>query len=546
MKRNKNTETSYKNKKHSPLAHVPYLLLSLFCGAVVGALIFVFKITASAVISLSGEVYSFVRGEPAYLPLLVAGAAFLGLAASFILRYAPDGRGGGIPTAISVLRGLITFSWVKSLFSMFTSAMLTYLCAVPLGNEGPSVQMGTAVGRGCVRIFGKNHEAWDRYIMTGGACAGFAAATGAPLTGVFFAFEEAHRRFSPMIFTVSAITAVSSSAVMKLLCDITGTSYSIFGFELTQTMPLQYIWVAFAVGVVCGVCAMLFSKAYKAVRELLNGKLAKLPFWAKMTLVFAIVSLLGFFSADFVGSGHSLVDELIEGHGIWYLLMLFFLVRALLLLFANNIGVTGGLFVPTLAFGAIIGALIAKPLVAVHILPEQYYGIVVIIGITAILASLSRTPIMAIAFSLEALGAVSNILPVILGVTVAHLVVEGFEIAPFTDVVIEGKLEDAHKGREPIVVDTRLTVAEGAFVIDKEIRDILWPPSCVILSVHKNPDIKVRDGASIYAGDELDVHYRSYDPAETERVLESYVGKQSEDHLTDIHRGDENDSVPEL
>ena len=71
-------------------------------------------------------------------------------------------------------------------------SLLSFLMGVPLGNEGPSVQIGTAVGRGTTRIALRKRFAWDRYSMTGGACAGFAVATGAPISGILFAVEEAH------------------------------------------------------------------------------------------------------------------------------------------------------------------------------------------------------------------------------------------------------------------------------------------------------------------------------------------------------------------
>ena len=189
---------------------IPCLVFSTASGAGTGLLIFLFKWAASAVIGLSSTVYDTVHEHPAYLPLLLLGALVLGLTAAFVLRKVPDCRGGGIPTSIAILRGLTTFHWLKSIVFVFGSAMLTYLCGVPLGNEGPSVQMGTAVGRGIVR----KHPAWNRYIMTGGACAGFAAATGSPLTGILFAFEEAHRRFTPMIVLTSATAVIAGSTVM--------------------------------------------------------------------------------------------------------------------------------------------------------------------------------------------------------------------------------------------------------------------------------------------------------------------------------------------
>ncbi len=523
-----------------------YILLCMICGSLVGALIFLFKFTASSIISLSGEIYSFVRTEPIYLPLLVSGAVLLAFASSVILKYAPDGKGGGIPTAISVLRGLVSFSWVKSLLSMFTSAMITFLVGVPLGNEGPSVQMGTAVGRGCVRIAASKHHAWDKYIMTGGACAGFAAATGAPLTGIFFAFEEAHRRFSPMIFTASAMTAVTASGVMKFLCKLTDTPYNIFYFHASESVPLQYGWIAVVVGIACGALAIILTRCYRVVRKVLNTKLAGVPFVLKISVVFAMVAILGFFSNDFVGSGHHIVDELFESQGVWYLLLLYLVVRSILLLFSNNIGITGGLFVPTLAFGAIAGGLLGTVLTNLELLPAECYSVAVVIGISSVLASFSRTPIMAIAFSLESLGAVNNILPVILGVTAAYVVVERFEAMPFTDVVIEARAEDANHGKSPQFIDIDLTVTENAFIVNKAITDILWPPHCVVTNVHKLKESHHAQGSLISSGDKLSFRFKSYNIKETMEILESYVGKQSVPTVGPGIPLDLNDDIPEI
>ena len=157
---------------------LPCLLFSVITGIFTGTLIFLFKAAASFVIGKSEELYAVVRSQPGHIPLFILGIALVGLSSAVLLRCVPDARGGGIPTAIAILRGLIPFCWVKTIVFVFASSMLTYFGGVPLGNEGPSVQMGTAVGRGTVSLFTRKNQAWDRYIMTGGACAGVAAATG--------------------------------------------------------------------------------------------------------------------------------------------------------------------------------------------------------------------------------------------------------------------------------------------------------------------------------------------------------------------------------
>ena len=223
--------------KKSHLTYIKNILLPCFVypaitGVSTGVIIFLFKLAVSRVVPFSAQLYSAARESIAYLPLLVLGAAALALLSASILKLAPDCKGGGIPTSITLLRGLSDFSWIKSILLLFPSAIITYLGGVPLGTEGPAVQMGTAAGRGTVRIFAKKHLAWDRYIMTSGASAGFAAATGAPLTGMIFAFEEAHGRLNSMLFMSSAVSALVSTAVIRFLCPLAGISPVLFHLDI--------------------------------------------------------------------------------------------------------------------------------------------------------------------------------------------------------------------------------------------------------------------------------------------------------------------------
>ncbi len=507
----------------------PCLAFSAITGAATGIVIFLFKIASSYVIEQSQIIYGIARKDPSQLIWLVLGAAAVGLTSALILTLNKNSRGGGIPTSVAILRGLIGFSWVKNLFGLFPSALLTFFGGVPLGTEGPSVQMGTAIGRGTIELFGKKHKGWDRYIMTGGACGGFAVATGAPLTAIIFVFEEVHRRFSPLLFMTAAMTVGTAEAVMHLLSSFTGVSPYLFDIEPAAALPLKYIWVAVMIGIICGISAILFTHLYSGIGELIKKKLAKLPFVLKMLFIFVLVALLGFISSDFIGSGHGLIESLIEGKGVWYLLILCFGIRAVLLMFANNIGVSGGLFVPSLTFGALIGALFSKLVSALGIFPKEYFIIPVIIGMASFLAATSRIPITASAFALEALGGLTNSLSITAGVTLAFLIIEIWGVESFQDTVISEKVKVYNDGKTSSTVDEKVTVMHGSFAQGKEIKNILWPPSCTVLSVQKPEGAGERHGAHLEEGDILRIHYSTYDHAATRTALEAIVGAQPKD-----------------
>ena len=507
---------------------IPCILLSCVTGVLTGIVIFLFEISADWVINLSNEIYSAVRLNPIYLPLLLGGALILGLISVGAVKFLGNAKGGGIPTAVALTRGLIEFRWLRSIFATFSSALVTYFAGVPLGNEGPSVQMGTAIGRGTVKLFSSKQTAWDRYIMTGGAAAGFAAATSAPLTGIFFVLEEAHRRFSPMLFISAASAVISSATTLEIFHSKLHPAHSLLPFDITVKLDIKYLYMVFVVGLLCGVIAIIFTKAHEFIGNLLNNKLSKLSILIKIPAVFLLTALICFFASEILGTGRSLISEMIYGNGAWYMLLIYLSVRAILLMSANNLGVTGGLFVPSLTFGAIIGSLCARIFIQLGILPEEYAPILVIVGITAFLSAFSRIPITAVVFAIEAMNGLVNILPIALGATLSYAVIEIAGIHSFNDLVIDSKVKAENKGKTPYLVDTSFVIKPNAFVIGKEIRDILWPPTCVITSVRKNT-LYDTHSPFLQEGDILHLHYRTTNPEHTFQKLEDLIGKQSDD-----------------
>ena len=524
---------------------IPYILFPMIVGVLSGVLIFLFKLASSAVMHLSEQIYGFVRQNPVYLPALILGVAAIGVVSAVILKYAKECRGGGIPTAVASIRGLIPLKWIQGIFALFGSALLTYLAGVPLGNEGPSVQMGAAVGKGSSGLTGKEKRAWERYLMTGGACSGFAIATGAPLSGILFALEEAHRRFSTTLLTVASISVLMGTVTHRYLCFFFNVDTTFFDLEISQILPMRYLWVAILIGGACGVASLLFTKFYHIAQKATKPAGKKHRPVPIFVIIFSVTAVLGFVSATFVGSGHSLIEAILHGKTVWYAILLAFFVRAVLMIFANCEGVSGGIFVPTLTFGAMIASLMSDAFIALGLVDGQYYTILIVVGMAAFLAASSRTPITAIVFAAEALCVAANILPVIFGVVVSYLIVEVSGRHSFTDTVIESRALAARQGRVPTIVDSKMTVQGGSFADGMETRDILWPPTCVVLSIdRKQSHIPHHGIQEVCEGDLLHLHYQTFDPDETMQTLTAILGEQPEAPRAHTHEGSDEHLVP--
>lgn len=512
---------------------LPCLIFSIMTGAFSSALITVFKIAAGFAVEVSENIYNTVRSNPMWLPCLVAGVAILGFVSSLILTFSHSCRGGGIPTSIAAIRGITNFKWVKSAFVLPISAIITFLSGLPLGTEGPCVQMGTAVGDGVVRVAGRKKDTgWRRYMMTGGAASGFALATGSPITAILFSMEEIHKRFSPLLFSIVAVSVAVSQLMSRLFARFGIGSIRLFHVDTLEAFPLTLIFIPLVTGLLCGMCSIWFIKLYNLIDTFVRKSLKKLSVKIKFPIIFALFSLVGFFSAKMLGTGHALIDHLLgehlfENETFWYLLVIIFIVRAIFMMVSNTAGITGGIFLPTLAFGAILGALSAEVFIALGFIGEEYYVLLVVTGMVSFLGASSRIPMTACVFAIEALGGFNNILPIIVAVTAAFLTVESSGLGDFTATVIKTKTHAIHKGKEPYVIKVPLTVYEGAFVIDKELRDILWPASCTLLSIEKGPNKTGKLG--IDAGDILTVHYTTYDPVATAEEFEVLVGNQCEE-----------------
>ena len=180
----------------------PAIIFGSITGIFTAFVVILYKLLAKIVINFSQDYYAFLRGKLYFIPLFLIAFYVIALVISRIYKKQPRVRGGGIPSSIALLRNIVTFKWLRTLIGVFFISLTSFLMGVPLGNEGPSVLMGTAVGKGSVSILAKKHPAWGGYAMTGGACAGFAVATGASVSGMLFAIEEAHQKLSPMILIV--------------------------------------------------------------------------------------------------------------------------------------------------------------------------------------------------------------------------------------------------------------------------------------------------------------------------------------------------------
>lgn len=519
-----------KEKKQIISAVSAALIFGSVTGILTAVIITLYKVCAKHIIALSEHGYHALRGRLYFLPLVACALLLISFLLAYIYKKKKNLRGGGIPTSIGYLRGLVSFKWLENLIGIFALSLSSFLFAVPLGNEGPSVQIGTAIGRGTVYTLTKKRRAWDRYSMTGGACAGFSVATGSPLSGIMFAIEEAHERISPMIIMIASVSVAFSYVTADFLSDIFGVSTRLFPDLHLPSLSLRELWIPLAVGLVFGLFAVLFLKYYRLLNAVLNRKLKKIPHAYKIFTVFALTLAFGLYSYSFVSTGHELMLSLFDGKTAIFALVLLLLVRSTLTLSASNASMTGGLFVPTLTIGALFSALLGRLLMYIPGFAAEDYAVVLVLGLTACIAGMMKMPLTAILFALEALSCYGNIVPCLIVAAVSFIMTELFGVASINENVLDHRIERIHAGKKVTVVDKTVTVKQGSFAIDKQIRDIFWPANFFILSMRRqklyDADMDEHSRRELQEGDLLHIRYSTYNQEKTEEELAALIGRQ--------------------
>ncbi len=528
--------TDYKN--YFKNVFVPVLVYGAFTGLLVGTIVFFFKWVAEWLTEKSIEIYHIAQSNPWIAVAVVAAAAAVAFLAYLLQRWAPETMGGGIPRAEGVLRGILTFRWLRTGIAVIVNSWISFFMGLPLGSEGPSVLLGTAIGGGTCKL-PLSHDSWDRYIMTGGACAGFAVATSAPVTGILFALEEAHKRFTPMIFLMamsSVLFGVTASNLWSMLLGHDPAPLFNVG-ALMGSFEMKDIWVPLLLGAVIAAVACGYNVVVFAMGKLWGGKLKKVPQWAKFIIVFALTAIIGviavgnFNGADALFGGGGLIVKLtVYEQFSWAVIFVLLLIRFFMIAFSTSSGATGGVFIPMLSIGALAGALCGKLFVVMG-MDDSLYATVVMLSMSAFMGAATRAPLTALVFMVECTWSFNNLFYVGITVFTSYLICELVKVEPLYDVLLERMIEQQNRGKTHQIVELAYVVQSTAFAVGKSIRDVLWPANTKVTHVEAGDNVKRMDDdgeKKIRVGDKVTLITQTYDLAATCRELDDILGMQPE------------------
>jgi len=494
---------------------VQLLAVGICTGLLVGVVVTFFNLAADLLSKYSKNIYGLVRDNPAFVPLLFLVLAVSAFVIGILVYLIPMIRGSGIPQTEGASRGLLRLKWYQVLPAMAASSLYCMFLGLSAGSEGPSMYVGGVCGEAMGKLLGCS-EMERRYQITGGACAGLATAFNAPLTGIVFAFEEAHRRFTPSIF-ICAFSSVLTALITKSLL------FKAMGMEITSVLstfsfvrlPLKYYLFVGLAAVISGLFGVIFYKLGMLMRKLF-AKLTVLKGILRILIAFLLAGAAGLITVYAIGGGRSVIGALGTNGGesemtlagvfsspIVATLVIVLVIRLLTTSVNLGAGVPCGLFIPMLTLGALIGALTSK-LCGVMGMESAYSDCIVMISMATFFASVVKAPMTSIIIVVELTWQFTLLIPVILGVSIGYMLSELFGMKPLYEALLESIMEEENLVLSRHVYST--TLDAGSAAAGQAIRDVLWPGNLLIRSIKREGvQIVPNSDTILLAGDELTV-----------------------------------------
>ena len=480
-----------------------HLPRALIVGVLSGLMAVAFGRSLEISEHLRGELIEWARrfgGLGALVPVLL-GSVTAAVAVGLVARIAPEASGSGIPHLKAVLHRLRGLRWRTVLPVKFVGGVLGIGGGLALGREGPTVQMGGAVGQ----MVGGWFRCTPRERLTliaAGAGAGLSAAFNAPLAGLVFVLEEVQRDFSPVVFTVTLVASVVADVTARMLLG----GDPVFRLTAPVAPALESLPLHLLIGVVAAPLGVLFNRSLMTSLDV-AAKLRAIPPWGRGALVGAAVGLVAWLAPSSVGGGRKLVDATLLGDfGAAQILWLIPL-RLLLTSASYGTGAAGGIFTPMLVIGALLGSGVGQAGAAV--LPGGLVDLptCAVVGMAAFFAAVVRAPLTGIVLLVEMTGDYGMVLPLLIACLAAGGLADWLRDPPIYEALL---LRDLRKRREPAELQQptvlELTVGEGAPFDGTPIRDLGLPPGCIVISVERGlvSEVPTAD-FTLVAGDRMSV-----------------------------------------
>ncbi|MDF2883627.1 MAG: clcA [Clostridiaceae bacterium] len=500
-------KTENKHNTYNTLFHWHSFKLKLvfegICiGITSGLLIVLYRLSLEKAGVILNYVYKVISQDPILILPWILVLIVIGYIVGVMVKAEPMISGSGIPQVEGVLLRKLDMTWWRVIIGKFFGGVLSIGAGLSLGREGPSVQLGAAIGQGFSRIF-KRIKVEEKYLITSGASAGLAAAFNAPLAGTMFALEEVHKNFSPLVLLSAISSALSADFIASGFLGLK----PVFNFGDLSLLPLKYYYYVVLLAIIIGFLGVVFNKTLLSTQSLfIKQAWLKKEFRIIIPLLISVV--LGLFLPQVLGGGHELISSLTTGNFSLNILIIILIVKFLFTMASFGSGAPGGIFLPLLTIGALIGNTYGVVLMHFFHFDAMYIDNFIILGMAGYFAAVVKSPITGTILITEMTGSFNHLLSLAIVAIISYIVADFLGSKPIYESLLErilqnkgAKISIGNKKNKAIL---EFPVCIGSKLDEKKIKEIKWPSRCLLVAVKRGDEEIIPQGdTTIYPGDYL-------------------------------------------
>jgi len=432
-----------------------FLVLTLVIGALVGAAVVAFILLTER---FGARLYP--AGGMGLRRLLVPVAGSLGMG-YLLYRYFPDARGSGVPqtkAALYAREGRISLATVIGKF-FCTSATLA--SGIPLGREGPAVQVGAGIASVLGRWLGLRPER-VKALLPVGASAAIAAAFNTPMAAVLFSLEEVVGDLHAPVLGSVVLASATSWAVLRLLLG----NNPLFQVPQYQLLNPWELGIYAILGVAGGFVSVAFTKLLLWIRANFL-KFPKKTEWFRPVAGGVLVGITGWFVPELLGVGYNHVGAALNGGMALKLMALLLVLKLVAVAICYGSGNAGGIFGPSLFLGAMLGGVAGN--VANHFFPNTVGtpGAYALVGMGTAFAGIVRAPMTSVLMIFEITRDYAVIVPLMISNLVSFFISARLQPNPIYEAL-------AHQD------GIHLPKAESRQGKRRQVNDAMRPPTGVL------------------------------------------------------------------
>ena len=397
------------------------LALALVIGAVTGAVVVAFILLTERL-----GMHLYPVGSAAWRRVLipVSGSLAMGY---LLFRYFPNARGSGVPqtkAALFARNGVITG---RTVIGKFFCTAATLASGIPLGREGPSVQVGAGIASVLGRRLGLSPDRVKDLVPVGAAAA-IAAAFNTPLAAVLFSLEEVMGDLHAPILGSVVLASATSWLVLRMLLG-NNPLFQVPQYQLVHPVELA---IYALLGVAGGLVSVAFTKLLLFIRE----RFLQLPAWTRWFQPVAgglVTGMLGWIVPQVLGVGYGYVGDALNGKMAVQLMALLMVLKLLATTTSYSSGNAGGIFGPSLFIGAMLGGTVGS--IAHHLMPgyTATAGAYALVGMGTAFAGIVRAPMTSVVMIFETTHDYAVIVPLMISNLVSFFISSRLQRQPIYD-----------------------------------------------------------------------------------------------------------------